>query len=205
MGYISDTAVGYLTDSTNLGVFLRLATSPALHLTLGVNDMPIGIDSIDPGGTVYRGAGVLQNIPELEMLINGISDSVRFTVSGVDATFAATLDEAAPPVLGAQIHVGFAPLDANYQPRTDIIPIWLGWADYWSAKQTESVDHREPAISSITLVARSGTHARSKQNLSTYTDQAQKLVNPISGQDDDKFCERVARYFQGYIVSWPRY
>lgn len=205
MGYVDATTLAYLKDSLNLGVFLRLATDPALHLTLGVNDMPIGIESIDSAGTVYRGAGVLQNIPELEMLINGIADTVRFTVSGVDDTFAARLDADAPDLLGSRIHVGFAPLDDDYQPLTNIIPIWLGWADFWSAQQEPAIDHTQPAVNSITLVAKSGTHARSKQNLSTYTDQAQRQIYPVSGQNDDRFCERVARYFQGYIVSWPRY
>lgn len=205
MAYIDTATIAYLKDSLNLGLFLRLDTTPSLHLTLGVNDMPIGISSVDSAGTVYRGAGILQNLPDLEMLINGIADTVRFTVSGVDDTFAARLDESAPDLLGSKIHVGFAPLDDNYQPVTNIIPIWLGWADFWSAAQTESVDHTQPAMNSITLVAKSGAQGRSKQNLSTYTDQAQRQIYPVSGQNDDRFCERVARYFQGYIVSWPRY
>lgn len=205
MAYLSDATIDYLKTDRNLGVFLRLATEPALHLTLGVNDMEIGIASVDSTGTIYRGAGVLQNIPELEMLINGIADKVTFSVSGVDPTFMAKLDAEAPEVVGAELHVGFAPLDDDFQPLTDIIPIWLGWADYWSASQSEQKDTTKPVTNTISLMAMSGSPARSRQNLSTYTDQAQRMVNPISGQDDDRFCERVSRYFQAYIVSWPRY
>ncbi len=73
-----------MRGSHQLGLFLRIDTDPGLHIYFGVNDIPLGFDSIDPDGTVYLGGGRLIGIPSLEILVNGTSAAVDFTISGID-------------------------------------------------------------------------------------------------------------------------
>ncbi len=55
MSWVPENVIAELRGSHQLGIFLHIATSPALHLWFGVNDIPAGIESIDPAGTTYLG------------------------------------------------------------------------------------------------------------------------------------------------------
>lgn len=198
--YVSASVVTALRSSLNLGVFWRLGSDPALHLWMGVNDVPIGIPSLDAGGTVYIGAGRLLGVPDLEMLVNGIADKVEFGLSGVTAEHLAQVEAGAPPVRGALCTVGFAPLDARYQPVTQIIPLWQGTADYWAMEQQPADDPREGPKRTIMLSVGAGDTSRAIPKLVSFTGPYQRLLSAT-----DAFCDRVSRYVQSYMVSWPRF
>lgn len=202
--YFSTDFTDALKGDCNVGVFMRLDTSPVpLRLCVGVNDVPIGISSKDADGTVYRGAGALVAIPQLEILINGLADSVDIGLSGVRSEHLALISEGAPPILGAELSIGLASLDENYQPTSTIQEVWSGYGDVLSYGSTSDKDGGK--IFDITLTALAGNPTRSKQRLATYSPQDQRAQNPISGDPDDAFCNRVPRYFPGYFVAWPRF
>lgn len=200
MAYVSSSVVAALRGSVNLGVFWRLGTNPALHLWMGVNDVPIGIPSLDGNGTVYIGAGRLLGIPELELLINGVADKIEFGLSGVTAEHLALVEAGAPAVRGALCTVGFAPLDSRYQPMTQIIPLWCGSADYWAMEQQPATKPTDPPTRTIMLSVGAGDTTRAVPKLLSFTPAYQKLVSAT-----DEFCSRVSRYVQSYQVSWPRF
>jgi hypothetical protein len=200
MAYIDDATIVALRGNVNLAIFFRVGADPVLHLCLGVNDIPAGIPVLDPDGTVYTGAGQLLSIPDLESLINGIADKVSFSVSGVAQAFSEFFIENAPPVLGALCTVGLAVLDERYQIVGSIVSLWEGMADYWAMEQQPQSDVTKPLMRTIALVCSSGYSARGFARLETYTSQAQKLKYPT-----DDFCNNVPRYYQGQVVSWPRY
>lgn len=203
--YLSEEFCDLLKGDINLGIFFRLGTDPPLRITAGVNDMPIGISSVDEAGAVYRGAGRLASLPDLETMINGLADEVEITISGVLSSHLALIAENAPSVIGKELLIGFAPLSDDWQPLTAITPIWRGFGDLWGYTRTAPRAAEQSGTQTITLHAQAGTPARSKQHLLTYSDQSQRAVNPVSGVPEDQFCERVARYSPGHIVSWPRF
>jgi hypothetical protein len=201
MPYLNDDIVRALRGPLNLGIFFRLGTQPALRLWLGVNHSPpIGIPALDPEGTTYVGAGALLSVPELETLLNGIADRVEFSISGLDASVTDNVNSENAKVLGAPVHVGIAALDERYQPKSQIVPVWVGTADYWTEAAPVISDPMRPATRTLSLVASSGDTARARPRLVSFTDAAQKLLYP-----SDRFFERVARYVQAYVVSWPRF
>jgi hypothetical protein len=201
MPYVSGTVVSALRQSVNLGIFFRLATTPAaLRLCLGVNDVPIGIESVDPDGSVYVGAGRLIGIPQLEVLLNGLADRIEFYVDGVSNDDLVNLAPAAASVKGKAVTVGIATLDKRFQPTTNIIPLWSGFADFWSMqRKVQPIGETNPS-QMIALSVGTGDLARSRSRRSYWTSAQQKAVSAT-----DEFCDRVARYSSTYEVTWPRF
>lgn len=198
--YFDKGVAALFRSSLNLGVFWRLGTDPALHLWMGVNDVPQRIESLDDNNTVYLGAGRLMGIPDLELLINGIGDRIDFSIAGVLPEHLAIVAEDAPPVRGALCTVGIAPLDERYQPMTSIIPLWCGTADYRVFQRIQPDDPRRNAVHVISVSVGAGDTSRATPKMTSFTSATQRMISA-----SDRFCERVGRYVQTYMVSWPRW
>jgi hypothetical protein len=198
MGYVPQPTLDYFKSAYNLGVFFRLGTDPALHLSFLTGDMKIRMSTtLDDAGTVYFGCGRLQNIPDLMVLTNGIADTYTFTLNGLDPTMTARMLDSAPEVLGARLTVGIAPLTDRWQPATSIVQIWTGVADFLSESMPPETDPLKNRTQSLSLVAMSGDQSRQRQDLATYSDAAQRARSPT-----DSFCSRTNR--APYQVVWPR-
>lgn len=187
-----------LTSEVGNAVFFRLDTDPPLRLWCGINDIPIQLTNVDAGGAVYLGAGRLLNVPDLEVLINGIADRVEFYLPGVSVENSNRVAAGAPAIQGAAVHVGLATLDDRYQPTTEITPVWYGLADLWAMKQPKSSDPSQPPARTLVLSVGSGRTGRARARRAAYTSVQQKLLYP-----DDKFCDFVSRYTTLYEVKWP--
>ena len=197
--YIPSSIVDALQSDTQLAIFLRVDTVPPLHLYFGVNDIPAGFDSIDPDGTVYLGGGRLSGVPSLEVLVNGTSDAVDFTLSGIDPTTAAAALDSLPPVRGAEVNVGLTILDRYYQPISAIVPIWTGVASHLSEASQSVPAGKDPTLS-LSLAVVSGEATRSRGARSMWTSAHQKAISPT-----DKFCDATARLARGVAPTWPNY
>jgi hypothetical protein len=179
-------------------VFFRLDTDPPLRLWTGINDIGIGIDVVDEAGSVYLGAGRLLDVPDLEVLINGLADRVDIFLPGVSVEAANRVAAGAPSVQGLAVNIGVATLDDRYQPLTSIIPVWYGLADLWSMAQTASADPASPPTRTLALSVGAGRTGRARARRAAYTPAQQKLLFPT-----DEFCEFVSRYTSLYEVKWP--
>lgn len=200
MAYVPDATIAALRGTFNLGVFFRLGTAPSLNLSFSVGDVPIGLPNYDAPGTIYRGAGRILEIPQLEILINGLADKVSFSIAGLDPTAVGLMLDTAPEVLGALVTVGIAPMDARWQPTTSIIGLWSGTADFLSEEMKVETDPTKNRVQSLTLYTTTGDTSRSFPNLQTYTSPTQNALYPT-----DTFFDRVQRYVQTYYVPWPRF
>lgn len=200
--YVSAANALAFRDDCNLGIFWRLDlqdTDGPLRYWAGLAPVKAGIASIDGTDSVYIGAGQLVNIPELDILINGIAERVEFTLSGISDDATAQLGASPPEVTGALCHVGLAALDARWQPTTDIIPLWQGTADFWSIMQ-EPAKGVQAAVRTLRLSVASGDTGRSRPRRVSYSDAQQKSSHPT-----DKICDRVGIYARGYQVAFPRF
>lgn len=197
MGWVPDEVIEAMRGSHELGLFLRVDTDPPLHLYFGVNDIPIGFDSIDPDGTVYLGGGRLVGIPSLEVLVNGTSDAVDFTISGIDPATGARMLDSIPPVRGKLVQMGLTTLDEYYQPVTDIIPIWTGMASH-PKEARAPIQAGETATLSLSLAVVAGENTRSRAARSLWSSAHQKALAPT-----DLFCDQTARLARGVDPVWP--
>ncbi|MEN0115443.1 MAG: hypothetical protein AAGD15_01865 [Agrobacterium cavarae] len=196
MDFVPAHVVEELRGSHQLGIFLRVATSPALHMWFGINDIPAGFDSIDPSGTVYLGAGRLVGVPTLEVLVNGTADSVDFTLSGLDPATSAKALDSIPPVRGAAVHLGITTLDQYFQPMSDVIPIWYGTASH-TGEQSPAVGTGQKATVTLSLSVVAGEATRSRAARSIWSSAHQKAISPT-----DKFCDGTSRLARGVQPTW---
>ncbi|SOC45771.1 hypothetical protein SAMN05892877_117160 [Rhizobium subbaraonis] len=199
MGWVPDDVIEAMRGSHELGLFLRVDTDPPLRLWFGVNDVPIGFDGIDPNGTVYLGGGQLIGIPSLEVLVNGTSDAVDFTVSGIDPATGNRMLESIPPVRGKLVQMGLTTLDQYYQPMTDVIPIWTGTASH-PKEARAPIQAGETATLSLSLAVVAGENTRSRAARTFWSDAHQKALSPT-----DDFCKQAARLARGVDPVWPNF
>lgn len=197
MGWIPDNVIEAMEGSHQLGIFLRVETDPALHVWMGVNDIPVGFDSIDPNGTVYLGGGRLIGVPTLEVLVNGTADSVEFTISGIDPSTGQKMLNSIPAVRGCAVHMGLTTLDQYYQPMSDIIPVWMGSASHLGEASQIVTGTQSPSLT-LSLSVVSGEPTRSRPARSLWSSAHQKAISPT-----DKFCDQTARLARGVQPVWP--
>lgn len=199
MDWVPSTVVDALAESHQLGIFLHIATVPALRVWLGVNDIPITIESVDPSGAIYQGGGRLIGVPTLETLVNGTADSVEFAMSGVDPTSGAKVLSSIPPVRGADVFVGITTLDEYYQPMSQIVPLWRGTASH-PTESSPTVMGAENRTLTLGLVVAAGSETRSRPARSIWSAAQQKAISPT-----DRFCDNTARMARGVQPVWPNY
>lgn len=197
--YVPQAILDAMATSHMLGIFFRMDSDPALHIWMGVNDIPAGIDSLDEEGTVYLGGGRLLNVPTLEVLVNGQAGSVEFGLSGIDPATAGKVIDEMPDVRGKDVKIGFTTLDEYYQPMGPIIALWTGTASHPS-ESSPAVAGGESPTTSISIAVVSGTNTRSRASQVLWSAPHQKAVYPT-----DKFCDGTARLARGVAPAWPNY
>ena len=197
--YVPASVIDAMSASHVLAIFFRLDTDPALHIWMGINDIPSGFDSMDEDGTVYLGGGRLLNVPTLEVLVNGQSDSVEFGIAGIDPATAQKLVDTMPPLRGKDVRIGLTTLDDHYQPTASPVAIWGGTASHMT-ETSETVTGTENATTALSLATISGNNTRSRPSASLWSSVHQKALHPT-----DKFCDGTARLARGVAPAWPSY
>ncbi len=197
--YVPTAVIDAMRGGHVLGIFLRIDYSPPLHVWMGVNDIPAGIDSIDEDNTVYLGGGRLLNVPTLEVLVNGQADSVEFGIAGIDPATGQRVIDQMPDIRGCDVHIGFTTLDQYYQPMSAIVPIWLGTASHVTDAM-EPVTGTSGRSMNLSMAVLSGNGTRSRPSLSMWSSSHQKALYPT-----DKFCDDTARLARGVAPAWPNY
>lgn len=199
MGWVPNSIINEMKGSHQLGIFLRVETTPPLHVWFGINDIPAGFDSLDGDGTVYLGAGRLIGVPTLEVLVNGQADSVDFTLSGIDPDTAGKLLDSIPAVRGARCYIGITTLDEYYQPMSKIIPIWWGTASHVGERSEIVTTNKNQSIV-LSLSVATGESTRSRPARAEWNDIMQREISP-----DDGFCKQISRLARGVAPIWPNY
>lgn len=125
-------------------IFLMIATQPKVtRAWSGVGGFTLPPDAVDAEGGRYLGLGWMQNMPAIEVLLNGAAESVTFALSGVDARTIELVD-ASTGVRGVSAHLGVM----FYGPRNQRRPVH--WFRRW---RVDMVGVREAAVTGETLDA----------------------------------------------------
>lgn len=197
--YVPADVIDAMRGSHTLGIFLRLDSDPALHIWMGVNDIPAGFDSIDEEGIVYLGGGRLLEVPALEVLMNGQADSVEFGISGIDPATAQRAIDEMPDIRACDVHIGIMTLDQYYQPMGPIVSLWIGLASHVT-ESMPPVNGTSDRSMTLALAVLTGNGTRSRPALSMWSAPHQKSLYPT-----DLFCDGTARLARGVAPAWPNY
>lgn len=202
--YVPTTFAEPFRRTRNAGLFFRLATEPSLHLWLGFGNIEAQMDVVDEDGVIYTGGGIVKELPDLDVLLNGTAERVDFVLSGIPEEMIIDQVTSLPDVEGADCHIGLAPLDQRQQLEGPVRPIWFGLADFWVLAQQPRMSIDDAAICSMILSCAGGDASRSTPTLVSWTPDQQHLLT-ASGQPTDLLCDRVPRYNQNYYLVWPRW
>lgn len=177
-------------------VFLRIAATPApVRMWSGVGDYALPSDNVEPGGTIYKGLGQLLSLPRLQQLINGVAETVDFTLSGVDAQVVAMADAESSSVQNAAVNLGVAFLGEDLQPVSPTAWLWFGEVQTVKINRQASGDK---IVRSIALTVGSAFVRRRRPALSYFTDADQQARSP-----GDTFCQRTPQYSMSVTKVWP--
>ena len=200
MARVPDNVIAALRGSHRLGVFVHAEIEPdPMRLWLGINDIPAGIDAIDPDTQQrYLGGGMLREVPNLEAVINGVADRADFQLSGIDPATAARVDLAAIDVRGKPFHVGITTLDDDHQPMSAIIPLITGRSSYVTEASPPVTGTDNPSVT-WGLSVGFGVTTRDRQSQVLWSSVHHKAAHP-----GDLFCDGTARMERGVAPSWPR-
>lgn len=117
-------------------VFLRIETNPVARAWSGVGGFSLPPDAIETEGGRYLGCGWMQDLPSLEVLLNGTAESITIMLSGVDERTIALVDNARG-VRGVRANLGIM----FYGPRWKRMPVH--WIRRW---RVDMVSSREQAV-----------------------------------------------------------
>lgn len=179
----------------SIGYFFRvLGEDLSLRLFFGINTIMYGFTS-DPDGAVYRGAGRILDIPDFDGLLNGITETVEWSISGIPAELTDYLTEI-PNVEGASVMLGYCPMDHRGQPRMRIVPEWSGVADFISY-DIQPTKEGEQRRFKLALTTHTGDETRRTPQRSAFTQAEQQINYP-----GDQFFFRTHLYNQSRIKIW---
>lgn len=199
--YVPAEVCEAMLGSLQLGVFLHLDVEPdPLRIWLGFNDIPAGIDSVDPDDAIYLGGGRLINVPTFEVLINGQADDVEISMNGIDPKEGQRVVANMPDVRGKEVRIGIAPLDKYHQPISAIIPLWSGQAARPRDAMPPVKGPSAQRTMNLSIAAIGGHWMRSRPSQRTWSDPHWKIDNPT-----DDFCKNTSKYNRGYAPVWPNY
>lgn len=196
---ISNAIIDALRGDHILGIFVYCEFEPQpLALWFGTNDIELGIESI-VNGVRFQGGGVLQGVPELEVLVNGIADRVEFTLAGIDPSSLDRYEIEQYRVRGAPVYVGITCLDEYYQPVAPIQPLWDGRASFVRETMPPVSGEESPSVA-LMLSVGSGVTTRARASASIWSSAHQRALYPT-----DAFCDGTARLARGVSPTWPRF
>lgn len=198
MALSDEQAEAMAAPGVDLAIFFRLDTVPPVRLWSGAGDFKVEADSIEEAPATYDGKGILQGVPALGALVNGVAERVTFALSGIASDIIQMADSEADAVCNKTVNIGLQPLDSSLQPIGPVLWFRTYQADVLAV---DKACDKDGAISrSINLSVGSVFTARRRPLISNWTDADQKRRSA-----DDSFCERTPRYSQGTILTWPRF
>lgn len=162
----------------------RLECDPPAYLWSGQG--PLVVD----GDTYLGGGELLEGLPEIQQLINGVAGRVDFTASGVDQeTIRLALEDRAS-VQGSVVRIGTVPMNPAWQVSGPVSWEWEGVADVVTVDR--AADESGNVTRAVTLSVGSEDTARSRLQITFFTDADQRKRSPT-----DAFFSHVGKITSG--------
>jgi hypothetical protein len=169
-------------------ILFRLECDPILRLSSGFAPMRVPANARDMSAEVYKGGGDLLSVPAIRQYINGASDRLEVSLSGVSEETLRLLKEDRPSVRNAAADFGWAMHDENWA-IVDVIWKRRGFAD---VPTISSEDGEQGRTRTISLSIRADDTFRSNPQPAYWTAADQRLRS-----SDDAIFNNVAQISLG--------
>lgn len=172
----------------------RIETDEPAMIWSGYGYLPLPADSVLAAPETALGGGELVSLPELEQLINGLSQRAEITLSGVSDATIALAEEEAEQVPGAPVYIGVVTFD-----RTDwsIESVAWEWAGEGKKLAVSSEDSDGDRVRTLTLTVGAGDTSRQRAPLAFFTAADQQRDFP-----DDIVFDHVGAINAGTSRRW---
>lgn len=150
----------------------------------------------------YAGFPGLAALPALKQVINGLSDSITFTSSGIGGSLAEMFDAEAALSEGAKVFVGKIFWDDRMR-MIGVRWLWRGEGGEFGSSQSGgglSDGKVVPASASVSLEVATQQITRSGAELYNWDDPSQQALHP-----GDLGCERTNLLSLGKNKAWPNF
>lgn len=188
----------YAPDSPAYAIFWLLKVGEPEdwpRLWTGDGDFALSADAVDTTGGTYKSVGFPAGIEAFGQVINGASENIQFSLSGVDATAMRLAGVDRDAVNGSEIHIGMMDFDEFAQPTGPCD--WL--VELIAGKPRVRREGRDSgAVRTISLPATGGMKDRNMAGFAFWTGASQRRRS-----SDDAFCDRVTLYTKESTVKWP--
>lgn len=156
-------------------IIVRIDCDPVALLWSGLGPLLVPADIVMPEDAIALGGGELVDVPDFQQLINGTTERLQFTVSGVnDETVRLALEDA-PSVRGARVDVARAYFDEAWQL------VGVEWEAVFEARSlsvSRPLTQDGQVTRTITLTIVQGDSVRSRAPNSFFTDADQRRAHP---------------------------
>lgn len=147
---------------------------PAL-LHGGFGNLLVPADSVLPSPMVALGGGELLSIPDWQTLINGSTERLDLSLSGVSEEIVRLAIEDAPSVAGADVHVGTIRYNGDWSIASIL---WENMFEARSLTVSRPQAQGGQVTRSITLTIVQGDSTRSRAPNAYFTDADQRRKHP---------------------------
>ncbi len=203
--YVSATQAAALAAPIGrFGIFFRMAgteTEAPLLLWSGIQNRDATMPA-PPMGEVetYKGLGTLVDAPEISHIVNGESDDISFSISGISSAADPYLVANPPKVRGRLVQLGLGIFDENWQLVGNILPIGLCTASHLSFKADPPSEDGGSTTYTLTLITQLGDTSRSRGAPVFWSPAQWKAAHENSTFTDD-----VGRLQRGVTPAWPSF
>lgn len=167
-----------------ISYLIEVESDPPAYLWTG--DGPLTV-----GGKNYLGAAHIITLPDIKLIINGVSERLDVAFSGVSEETLRLAIEDRDSIYLAPTKIGRIEFDQDWQVSGTVDWIWYGRADIVTPKSGPSENGRTRSIS---VGFSSGDTMRSNPQSSHYTDAEQRNRSP-----NDAFFSHVGQITAGVV------
>lgn len=156
-------------------VVVYIACDPPALLWSGVGLLPLPADAVLSHDMIALGGKELVSVPDFQLLINGITERLDFTLSGVSEHITRLALEDAPSVTGAPVHIGVVQFDEQFQVSD------VEWEAVFEARRLSISRPRMQngtVARTLNLTIVAGDTTRSRAQFAFFTDSDQRRKYP---------------------------
>jgi hypothetical protein len=177
-------------------VFMRIDGVDPVRVWTGFGDFLMPENAIETADSIYKGVGIIGDLPAMEQLVNGTAQRIEASMSGVSAYVASLADEDASVIRGQQVNFALAFMDETWALIGDPIWVWEGDIDVVkrNMNRTQSGESRTISISIGSLMT-----GRRRPTFSYWTGPQQRRRSST-----DAFCDRTIIYTRNTKLTWPK-
>ena len=199
----ADEEAALASRMQQLGFFLRIDNpDPAkiARVWLGVQKISVGVNVLDPAGATYYGFGSIIDLPAFTQLVNGRTERLDVSLSGLSAEIVKIATEQDAPIIkGNKVAIGMGVMSERWALLGPIRWMRTYIAQFLSDSEEGASTVDGTTTRRVTLNIASRFIGRKNPRFAYFTHQDQQHISPT-----DLFFNQIGKYRAEVEKAWPK-